>query len=207
MVASLLARQLPPRGVVIGVAVGMAGAVLIAWPTVGDGGNSALGILLILAALISYGIAINVARPLQLRHGALPVIWRAQGVALVLTAPLGLPDLMRAQWSPGPLLSLLALGALGTGLAFVLAAVAAGRVGATRASSIGFLIPPVALLLGVIVRAEQVAFLSAAGCMVCLAGAWLMRRPHTVQAVEPTTNVQESHETTPKLRQIRARAV
>ena len=36
---------------------------------------------------------------------------------------------------------LLALGALGTGLAYVLLAVAAGRVGATRASATTFLIP------------------------------------------------------------------
>lgn len=183
IVASLLTRRLPTRNVRIGIAVGIGGAVLIAWPNVNDGGNSATGILLILAALISYGIAINIARPLQQRHGALPVIWRAQGVALVLTAPLGLPDLLTAQWTAGPLLSLIALGSLGTGVAFVLAAVAAGRLGPTRASSIAFLIPPVALALGVIVRDERVALISALGCAVCVAGAWLIRRPQTQPSV------------------------
>jgi drug/metabolite transporter (DMT)-like permease len=207
LVASVIARQLPPRNVLMGIAVGMAGAVLIAWPSVNAGGNSAFGILLILAALFSYGLAINIARPLQLRHGALPVIWRAQAVALVLTAPLGLPDLMNAHWTLAPLLSLLALGALGTGLAFVLAAIAAGRVGATRASSIAFLIPPVALGLGVIVRGERVALVAAAGCAVCLAGAWLMRRQPGVKAAQPTTIPQETHESTNQLRTIRARAV
>jgi hypothetical protein len=53
---------------------------------------------------------------------------------------------------------------------------AAGRVGATKASATAFLIPPVALLLGVLVRGEQVAALSVLGGIVCLAGAWLMRR-------------------------------
>src|SRR5678810_655246 len=48
------------------------------------------------AALVSYGFALNIARPVQQRQGALPVIWRAQAVALVLTAPLGLPELLRA---------------------------------------------------------------------------------------------------------------
>ena len=135
-----------------------------------------LGVLFILAALVSYGFALNIARPIQQRNGALPVIWRAQALALVLTAPLGLPELLRAQWSAGPLLSLLALGALGTGVAFILTVMAAGRVGATKASATAFLIPPVALVLGVLVRGEHVAALSVLGGVVCLVGAWLMRR-------------------------------
>jgi drug/metabolite transporter (DMT)-like permease len=53
---------------------------------------------------------------------------------------------------------------------------AAGRAGATKASATAFLIPPVALLLGVLVRGEHVATLSVVGGIVCLAGAWLMRR-------------------------------
>ena len=129
-----------------------------------------------MAALVSYGFALNLARPLQQRHGALPVIWRALGIALLLTAPLGLPDVLVARWTPGPLLALLALGVLGTGMAYVVVAVAAGRMGSTRASATTFLIPAVALVLGVVVRGERVALLSVIGCAVCLAGAWLMRR-------------------------------
>jgi drug/metabolite transporter (DMT)-like permease len=174
-VAALLARRAPSRGVAAGLAVGLTGTVLVAWPTIHEGSSSLVGVLLILAALTSYGFALNIARPLQQHHGALPVIWRAQGVALALTAPLGLPDLLAAHWMPGPLLGLLALGALGTGAAYVLLAVAAGRLGATRASATTFLIPPVALVLGVLVRAERVALLSVLGGAVCVAGAWLMR--------------------------------
>jgi drug/metabolite transporter (DMT)-like permease len=74
------------------------------------------------------------------------------------------------------LFSLLALGALGTGVAYVLTVMAAGRVGATKASATAFLIPPVALALGVLVRGEHVAGLSVFGGVVCLVGAWLMRR-------------------------------
>jgi drug/metabolite transporter (DMT)-like permease len=176
IVASVLARRLPSRGVALGLAVGLTGGVLMALPTLHEGRSSVVGVLLILAALISYGLAINLARPLQQRNGALPVIWRAQAAALVLTAPLGIPDLLHARWATGPWLSLLALGALGTGLAFVLATIAAGRVGSTRASSTAFLIPPVALVLGVVVRHEHVAALAVLGAVVCAAGAWLMNR-------------------------------
>ena len=77
---------------------------------------------------------------------------------------------------PGPLLALLALGALGTGVAYVLVAVAAGRVGATSASATTFLIPPVALVLGVLVRGERVALVSVLAGAICVAGAWLIRR-------------------------------
>jgi drug/metabolite transporter (DMT)-like permease len=176
MVAAILARRLPSRGVAVGLAVGLTGAALMAWPTMHEGRSSVDGVLLILAALVSYGFAINLARPLQQRNGALPVIWRAQAAALVLTAPLGIPDLVHARWASGPVLALLALGVLGTGVAFVLITVAAGRVGSTRASATAFLIPPVALVLGVVVRNEHVAALSVLGAAVCVAGAWLMNR-------------------------------
>ncbi len=182
--ATLIARRAPARNIVVGLLVGLAGSVMIALPTASAGASSAIGIAMILAAVTSYGIAINIARPLQLKHGALPVIWRAQAIALVLTAPLGVPDVLNAQWSLWPVLSLLALGALGTGVAFVLTATVAGRMGAPVASAIAFLIPPVALILGVVVRGEVVPLISAIGSAVCIAGAVLMQRaPRPAPAV------------------------
>ncbi len=175
-VAALLARRAPSRSVMIGLGVGLAGAVLVALPSLHDGGSSLIGVLLILAALASYGVALNLARPLQMKYGALPVLVRALAIALVLTAPLGIPAVSRAQWSAGPVLSLLALGALGTGLAYFIASVAAGRLGATRASATTFIIPPVALFLGVLIRHERVDLISVIGAAVCLAGAVLIRR-------------------------------
>jgi drug/metabolite transporter (DMT)-like permease len=80
-----------------------------------------------------------------------------------------------AHWQLSSTLSLLALGAFGTGVAFVLVGTAAGRVGATRAPGAAFLIPPVALLLGVLVRHEHVAWLSVVGAAVCVLGAWMIR--------------------------------
>ena len=109
IVAAGIAPPWPSRGIALGLAVGLAGGILMALPTFGQGRSTTLGVLMILAALVSYGFALNIARPVQQRNGALPVIWRAQAVALVLTAPLGLPELLRAHWSPASLLfSLLA---------------------------------------------------------------------------------------------------
>jgi drug/metabolite transporter (DMT)-like permease len=178
-VATIVARQMPSRAVLIGLAVGVVGAVLIALPGLSGGGGSAhqrWGIVLIVAALSSYGVAVNLARPLQQRNGALPVIWRALAFSVLLTAPLGVPDVLRAHWTPRAVASLLTLGAFGTAIANVLTATAAGRMGATTASATAFLIPVVALALGVGVRHEQVAWLSIAGAGICLSGAWIIRQ-------------------------------
>lgn len=176
MVAAYLQRQLPVRNVMAGLAVGLAGTVLMGLPAIGEGSSSTLGIAMIIAAMISYGFALSIARSLQLKYGAIPVIWRAQAIALILLSPLGVPDLLNARWTPVPLLSMLALGALGTAIANVLMASSAGRFGAARASGTTFLIPVVALVLGVALRNEHVALVSIAGGAVCLLGAWLMKR-------------------------------
>jgi drug/metabolite transporter (DMT)-like permease len=181
VVASFVARRAPSRPVMAGLAVGLAGAVLIAIPGIREGRSSAAGIGMILAALVSYGVALNLASPLHLRNGSLPVIWRAQTVAMLLTAPLGLPEVFAARWSPRPVLALLALGALGTGVAHVVMSIAAGKLGATRASATTFLIPAVALALGVVIRHETVTMLSVIGSVVCVAGAWLTRRVRTLE--------------------------
>jgi drug/metabolite transporter (DMT)-like permease len=98
-------------------------------------------------------------------------------VALILTAPLGAPALFSAHFTLRSALCMLALGSLGTAAAQVLMVRAAGRFGASTASASTFLIPVVALFLGVIVRGEAVAPISAMGCAVCLAGAWLISAP------------------------------
>jgi drug/metabolite transporter (DMT)-like permease len=76
-----------------------------------------------------------------------------------------------------PLLSLLALGSLGTGIAYVLSTVASGKLGATRASAAIFITSPVALLLGVLLLHERIEPISILGALTCIAGALLIRRP------------------------------
>jgi drug/metabolite transporter (DMT)-like permease len=187
-VASFLARRLPERGTVAGLVIGFGGAVVMALPALGGpNGNagSAFGVALIAAALVSYGIALNVARPLQQRNGAIPVVWRALGVALIVTAPLGLPAVVNGHWTLRPALAMLGLGAGGTAIATVLTATAAGRMGATKASATAFLIPVVALILGVVIRHETVTMISLAGAAICLLGAAIIRDPRAFAALLP----------------------
>lgn len=182
IVGAVVSRALPSRLVVIGLAVGFTGAVLMGAPGLEHGGSEARGVLLIGIALVSYAIAIHIARPLQMRNGALPVVWRAIGVSMLVTAPFGVPALARADWTPRAAAAVLALGAFGTAIANVIMAVGAGRLGATRASGSAFIIPVVALVLGVTVRGEHVGALAIAGSALSLGGAWILR-----QAGAPST--------------------
>jgi drug/metabolite transporter (DMT)-like permease len=183
-VAGVIAHRLPGRGTTAGLIVGFGGAVLMAIAALG-GSSTAAGVGMIVAALISYGVALNIARPLQQRNGSIPVIWRALGVAVILTAPLGVPAVAQAQWTWRAALSMACLGAGGTAIAQILTATAAGRMGATKASATAFLIPVVALILGVVIRHEQVTLVSIIGAAICLLGAAIIRDPKSFAVLWP----------------------
>lgn len=165
-------RRAPGGRLILGLVVGFVGVVLIGLPNV-EGSASLTGILLVLLASLLYGVAFNLSGHLQVRNGALAVLWRAQLVALVAVAPFGLPGLVNSTPTPGGVLAMVALGALGTGLAYVLFSNLAGRVGAARASVTTYLIPVVALALGAGLAGERVALLSLPGIALALLGAYL----------------------------------
>lgn len=176
LVASTIHRRLPSRGQFTGILVGLVGVVLIALPTIGEGSSSASGVAMILVAVVMYGFAINVAAPLQRSHGAQPVLWRAEMVALVLLAPLGVASLDESDFAWRPALAVLLLGVLGTAVAHALSATLAGRAGATRASATTYVMPVVSLSLGTVVRGEHVAVLAIVGSGLALAGAAILGR-------------------------------
>ncbi len=160
----------------VGVGVGLAGVVLIGIPEATGAGTNAVGVALVVIAVGSYGVAVNVAGPLQRRHGSLPVTARALAAASLMTAPYGLWGLPESSFAWGPLIACFALGAGGTGLAFALAATLTGRVGAVRTSVITYVIPVISIVLGVVFRDETVSAIAIAGTAVVLFGAWLSSR-------------------------------
>ena len=128
-------------------------------------------------AVLCYGLALNLAVPLQQRHGALPVLLRAQLAALVLLLPFGLWGLAGSRFAWGPVLAMVPLGVLGTGVAFVLMTILVGRVGGPRGAVATYFIPVVAIVLGVLLLGERVAPAAVAGTALVVAGAWLTSRP------------------------------
>jgi len=175
-VTALVFRVRPSRPQVVGLLVGFVGVIAIAIPTMTEGHSSIVGVLMILFALLCYGFALNIAAPLQQQYGALPVLWRTQAVALVLTLPFGLTGIGDVDFSWKPLLMVAALGVFGTAIAYVLAATNSGRLGSTRASLSTYLIPVVSLTLGAVIRNEVVHLLSVLGCVLALIGAFLAGR-------------------------------
>jgi drug/metabolite transporter (DMT)-like permease len=175
-VSALLLRRAPGRSQLQGLAVGFVGVVLISVPSLQGGSSLVLGTVLIFVALVSYAVSGSIVVPLQQRYGAIGVIARAQAVALVTTIPYALVGIADSRWSWEAFAAVLVLGALGTGVAFVAAGTLMGRVGATRGSIIAYLIPVVALVLGVVLRDETVEPIALGGLALVLAGAWLTSR-------------------------------
>jgi drug/metabolite transporter (DMT)-like permease len=176
LVARALLRRPPSRRVLAGLIVGFTGAAVLSWPSARDADASTIGVLMVLLATVSYGIASNVAVPLQQRYGALPVLARAQVVALVLLLPaaaIGAPD---SEFAWDSVAAVVALGVLGTGLAFVAGATLMGRVGATRGTLITYVAPLVSIALGVAFRDEVFDTYGAVGVVLVLCGAYLASR-------------------------------
>lgn len=175
-VAMVLMRSLPRVRQAVGIGLGFVGAISIAVPAVGDSAAAGWGVFLVVLATVLYGVSFNIAVPLQQRYGAPALMMRVIGVAAVATAPFGLVGLAGSQWSTGPVLAVTMLGIVNTGTAFVLMAAFVGRVGPTRAGVAIYLIPIVAMVLGIMLRSEVVVALQWAGTAVVLFGAWLTSR-------------------------------
>ena len=161
---------------VAGLCLGFAGVLMLSLPSWTGSGSAGTGVLLVLLAVLGYALTGNVLVPLQQKYGALPVIYRAQALGVLFVAPFGLSNLDDNRLDLGPLIAVIVLGGLGTGIARSVQATLAGRVGAPRASIIGYLVPIVAIVLGVAFRNEALEPLELMGFAVVLLSAFLVSR-------------------------------
>jgi drug/metabolite transporter (DMT)-like permease len=184
VVATVMLRRAPSTQQLIGLTVGFGGVVLVMWPALDDGGSSSLsGVLLVLVAIACYGLATNISVPLQQQYGPLAVTFRSQLAALAMTVPFALFGLGGSTFSWQAMGAVAALGAFGTGLAFISLGALLGRVGAARASVAVYFVPVVAVIAGVVFRDEHVAALSLVGMVLVVAGAVLTGRATARQAI------------------------
>ncbi len=137
-------RSLRPTHL-LGLTGGLAGVVLLSLPSVTGERPALAGVAMVLLAVAGYALTNNVVVPLVHKYGATAVIMQAQLLGVVLLTPYGLRNLDANQPSLAPILALTTLGLLGTGMARVIQARLAGRVGGPRASIVGYLVPVVAL--------------------------------------------------------------
>ncbi len=162
-------RITPARG--LGLVIGLVGMVLLIGPKVLEGGGTLLGVLAMLALTTCYAIGNVYTRtipnpaPLRLTLGqqAFSGIIAA-ALAAVFAGPSGFAGV-------GPhALTLVALALFSTALPLWIFMRLIAVSGATRASMTGYLVPVVAVLIGVVVLGEPIVLRQIIGGVIVLLG-------------------------------------
>ena len=174
--AIYLLRKLPGWRQLLGIGLGFVGMLLVFVPELDVGGDQLVGAMLVVVAVAFYGLAANLSVPLSHKYGALPVVFRAHLVSLLIVTPIGLWQIPGSSWSWDSALAMVPVGVLGTGAAFALMATLTGRVGGPRASVAIYFLPIVAIVLGVLILDETVEGVALAGVLLVMAGAWIASR-------------------------------
>ena len=186
IVTALWLKTIPSLQRSLAVCIGFVGIVLIAVPSVNEGSSAdVLGILYLVGALLCYAVGINIARPLQMIYAPTTLMFRVVAISVIWSAPLGLAALPKVTFTWQMLSATIALGALGTGAAFLLFGTLLARTGTVRAMIPTYFTPVVSIFLGVLFNDEKIIGLSIVGMVIVLLGAWLTSRPEPTASPTP----------------------
>jgi drug/metabolite transporter (DMT)-like permease len=168
----------PTRARIVGLLIGFVGVLVVVGAWEGIGGSELAGIVACIGAITCYGLAFPITRRHLVGSGNGPVsIATAQvtlaalfllPVALVSTA-LGSPVVLGPP-SGGTIVGMLALGALGSGVAYVLNTHIIGVAGPSIASSVTYVTPLVAAAAGALVLSEPLTWHEPVGAAIVLLG-------------------------------------
>jgi drug/metabolite transporter (DMT)-like permease len=159
--------------------VGFAGAVLIFTPWHTGSGLVSAGGLECLAASVSYAVSYIYMDRFLARRGIGAVVLSA---CQLMVAAVQLAIALAVAGAPAPhvttesVAALAVLGIIGTGFAYVLNYQIITSEGATVASTVTYLLPVVAIVLGVLVLNETITVTTLAGIALVLGGVALTRR-------------------------------
>ena len=162
-----------------GLIVGFAGAVLIFTPWHTAGGLFSAGGLECLAASVSYAVSYIYMDRYLARRGIGPVVLSAcqlSAAAVMLAIALGVTGVPTPDVTAENVAAIAVLGIIGTGFAYVLNYQIITSEGATVASTVTYLLPVVAIVLGVLVLDESITAITLAGIALVLVGVALTRR-------------------------------
>lgn len=158
-----------------GLVTGFLGVVVVVGPWRANAGvNAVSGQLACLGAAACYGIAFVYTRRFLANRGLAPLALSAAQI-LLATVILGVtvPWTARQAMTLTPVVvgSVVVLGAVGTGFAYLLYYRLIGDVGATTASMVTYLIPIVAVALGVAVQGDPLTWNVFVGAVIVILGA------------------------------------
>jgi len=156
----------------IGVVVGFAGVVILVLPDLRTHGVSAnvLGTLAVLVASLSYALNAIYQRTRMRNVSVFDISIGQLAAATVFAIPLAIPSLPSVHVAWQSLAAVLALGAAGTGVAYLLYYFVMNSLGAVRAAGVTFLVPITAVFWGVVLLHENVNVPMVIGMAVILGG-------------------------------------
>jgi len=182
-VTALWVRRLPSLQRAGAIALGLIGIVTLTIPAVRTSAPSGepiadiAGMTYLFLAVLCYAVGANLARPLQALYSPARLLMRVQLAAALISLPLAVPGLARSRFDLGSVLAVVALGVMGTGLAFVMFGTLLERTGITRAMIPTYFTPIVGLILGALFRGEHIAAISVIGMCIVIVSAWLTSKP------------------------------
>jgi drug/metabolite transporter (DMT)-like permease len=188
VLAGTLLHEGFPRPLVVGLAVALAGTLLIglgsaATGPAGPGERTAgdspgLGVVLVLVSAVAYAGALVAQKVVLRRLSGLVLTWAACTVGTIACLPFA-GELVRGLAAAPALVwwSVVYLGVVPTAIAFSTWAYAMGRSDAGRLSTTTYAVPPVAIVLGWLLLGEVPAVLAVVGGVVSLVGVVVARRP------------------------------
>jgi len=156
----------------VGVLIGLAGVVILVIPDLSSHGVSAnfFGTLAVLVASLSYALNAIYQRTRMRNVSVFDISIGQIAAATVFAVPLAIPTLPSVHVDPVSLGAVLALGAGGTGFAYLLYYYVMNSLGAVRASGVTLLVPVTAVFWGVVLLGETVSLPMVIGMVVILAG-------------------------------------
>ncbi len=198
VVFSLLLLRGDPIGArkIVGVLIGFVGVLVILQPWQSRGRPDLLGFGITLVAGASYGVGWTYTRRFLGKADfggltlpaaqmltsaaqmlvALPIWWLSQRTHLALAAPWSLHANTSGGSVLGPMLAVLALGVVGTGIAMSFQYDVVRAAGPTVGASVTYLIPVVSVALGVVLLGERLQWPQFVGAAVVLSAAVLIGR-------------------------------
>jgi drug/metabolite transporter (DMT)-like permease len=167
-------NEKPTRPQVVGLILGFLGVltVLGAWQGLGD--NPLWAILILLAAVTCYGFSFPYSRRFILPAQLKPEVMAATQVTLgaITLLPFFLINgVAKSEFLLGPVLAMVALGVFGSGFAYIWNFTIMRDAGSAIASSVTYVTPLVAVLVGFIFLNEKLHWYEPAGAVIVLLGA------------------------------------
>jgi drug/metabolite transporter (DMT)-like permease len=160
-----------------GMLLGLAGVALVVGVESINTLGQFLGALAMIGAAVCYALGGFIVKRKYGRLTSVQTSFVSLSVASVLTLPAALATLPDEAPGVRSVSALVALGVVGTALAFVIFYKLIAEVGAGRASLVSYLAPGVALFYGAIFLDEAITAAAIAGLVAILAGVALASRP------------------------------